>query len=71
MGELKNANKTLVENIMGRDHLNDGRIILKWSFEKCGVVMWAKLIWLRAVPSDGLLRTQQWILGVHGTRESS
>jgi hypothetical protein len=38
MGEMRNANKILVRNLMGREHLDDlginGRIILKYMLWK-------------------------------------
>jgi hypothetical protein len=59
MGEVRCAESILVEDLKGRDHLEDlsveGRIILQWTLEKQGRKMWTGCIWLRIWTSGGLL----------------
>jgi hypothetical protein len=49
IGEMRNAFKILVDNLKGRDHLEDlavdGRIILKWILNKWGRRVCTGLIW--------------------------
>jgi hypothetical protein len=48
-----------LENLKGRDHLEDlgadGRITFDWNLGKEGVKMWIGFIWLRMEISGGLL----------------
>jgi hypothetical protein len=50
MGERRGAYRALVGKLEGRNHLEDpgvdGRIILKWIFERLGVGAQTGLIWL-------------------------
>jgi hypothetical protein len=59
MGERRGAYRTLVGKPEGRNHLEDpgvdGRIILKWIFERLGGGAQTGLIWLRIWTGDGLL----------------
>jgi hypothetical protein len=59
MGERRGAYRALVGNLREGDHLEDpgveGRIILKWIFERLGVGAQTGLIWLRIGTGGGLL----------------
>jgi hypothetical protein len=59
MGERRGAYRDLVGNLREGDHLEDpgvdGRIILKWIFERLGVGTQSGLIWLRIGTGGGLL----------------
>jgi hypothetical protein len=54
------------------DHLEDpgvdGRIILKWIFERLGVGAQTGLIWLRTGTGGGLLCIRWWTFGFHKMR---
>jgi len=47
---MRNSCKILLENLKGRVHLEDlgvdGRIVLKWVLQECGVRVWIGFIWL-------------------------
>ena len=57
MGDMRNAHRVLVGNLMERGHLEDlgvnGRIILKWIFKKWKGTL-NGLIWLRTGTGGGL-----------------
>jgi len=60
MADRRDAHTLLwLGDLRERDHLEhtgaDGRIILKWMFNKCDGEAWAGLIWLRIGTSDGRL----------------
>jgi hypothetical protein len=59
MGERRGAYRALVGKPEGRNHWKDpgvdGRIILKWIFERLGVGAQTGLIWLRTGTDGGLL----------------
>jgi hypothetical protein len=59
MGERRGAYRALVGKPEGMSHLEDpgvdGRIILKWIFERLGVEAQTGLIWLRIGTGGGLL----------------
>jgi hypothetical protein len=59
MGERRGAYRALVGKPEGRNHLEDpgidGRIILKWFFERLGGGAQTGLIWLRIGIGSGLL----------------
>jgi hypothetical protein len=58
MGERRGAYMALVGKPEGRNHLEDpgvdGRIILKWIFERLGVGAQTGLMWLRIGTGGGL-----------------
>jgi hypothetical protein len=51
----------LLENMKGRDHVEDrgvdGRIIFEWTLGKWGARVWTGFIWLRIGTSDGIFWT--------------
>jgi hypothetical protein len=55
----RNITKFWLENLKGRDHLEDlgigGKIILEWISEKYGGTVWTSSIWPRIGTSGGLL----------------
>jgi hypothetical protein len=57
MGDMRNARRVLVGNVMERGHLEDPgvkeRIILKWIFKKWNGA-WNGLIWLKTRTDGGL-----------------
>jgi hypothetical protein len=59
MGERRGAYRTLVRKPEGRNHLEDsgvdGRIILKWIFERLVGGGWTGSIWLRIGTGGRLL----------------
>jgi hypothetical protein len=62
MGERRGAYRALVGKPEGGNHLEDpgvdGRIILKWTFERLGVGAQTGLIWHRIGTGGGLLCTR-------------
>jgi hypothetical protein len=59
VGKMRNAYKTLVANLEGREHSEDlgvyGKIILKWILGKWCGKLWTGCIWLRIGTTGGLL----------------
>jgi hypothetical protein len=59
MGEARNVNKILSENLKGRGHLEDlgidCRMILDWILEKMGRQVWTGFIGLSIGTGDRLL----------------
>jgi hypothetical protein len=57
MGEIRNAQRTLVGRPERADHLKDlgvdGRIILEWILEKQVEKFWTRLLWLMIMTSIG------------------
>jgi hypothetical protein len=58
-GRQKGAYRVLVGRLEGKNHLEDlgidGRIMLKWIFNKWDREAWTGLIWLRIGTGGGLL----------------
>jgi hypothetical protein len=58
MGELRNAYRSLIGNLRGRNHFADlsvgGKIILEWILEKQHGKLWIVFIRIRIGPSVGL-----------------
>jgi len=61
MGEMRNAYRILVGNLMGRDHLEDlgiyGRIIIKWILKQWDMTVITGFIWQRTGSHGKLLLT--------------
>jgi hypothetical protein len=61
-GESRGVYRVLVGNLAGGDHLavlgTDGKIILRWIFEKWDVRAWTGSTWLRIGAGGGHLSLQ-------------
>jgi hypothetical protein len=58
MKEINEFLKTCYCRTEGRDHFRDlgnEEIILKWTLQELGVLMWTQFIWLRMRTSSGVV----------------